>query len=372
MHTAEELKARKSKQDSANLKIFIDESTSNIDQFPKRVNGKDNSVETSQDKKAFFHQAGTSETMSADWRVITNKLSPLVKQGGIVVDLGENSGRYAEFLAKSRPDIKTIYAIEPDKEKFALAQANIKQQGLEGRITLLNQPIAEALKDLAKQGVQPDAITSIYRTHLKSDRQNGIEIAAVGELTKKSGASFVSIDLHRPKLHSTAELMAEVYPAETANSHFRKGYVAGQENSLRADEAKALFEGSMGKKGWSHDVMNVVGQLQMHVMEGPKARSVNAPAPRYPPTAQEYIDVAESMELGFKMSSAIDVGAKITGNLQKTYRSAAEGTNAIADQVNELSNLFSNAVQSLLPEPSKTPVKYTPPAVKPPAQEHHL
>lgn len=306
------LEERKSEQDNANLLIFKAETFASMDQFPKRQFKE--AHQNFKDKKAFFDEAGPQGTISADWRCVTDNVSPLVKSGGVVVDLGGSSGRYAEFLALSRKDISQIYAIEPDKEKFDLARAEIKRAGLEGKITLINKPIPEALKEIQAKNIKVDAVTSLYRTHLQTDAQNTADMAAVGSLVKTTGASFLSIDLHRPKLHSTAELMAKVYPADSATHEFRDGYVKGLESALRGSEMTALLEGNLGKQNWNHSVMNVIGQLQLHVMTGQNAlKNGKGPDPKYPPMEQEYIAVANDMNMGFRMSNVID-GASTAAN----------------------------------------------------------
>jgi len=318
---------REKEQDAANLAIFKAESLTNADQFPKRKIGP-SLAETTADKKSFFDEASPQGTLSADWRCITDNISPLIKKSGVVVDLGGNAGRYAEFLALSRKDISKIYSIEPDKEKYDMAMAEIKRAGLEGRVILINKPVAEALKDIQSQNIKVDAVTSLYRTHMLSDEQNTADMAAVGALTKRTGASFLSIDLHRPKLHSTAELMAKVYPADTASPDFREGYVVGLESALRGDEMSKLLEGNMGKRNWNHSVMNVVGQLQLHVMTGRTAEK--GPDPVYPKMSEEYIKVADDMKMGFRMSSLISGASSTTNTLASLAAQFGDAVEALA------------------------------------------
>lgn len=326
---------RKSEQNAANIKIFKDETYAAKDQLPKRT--LTSNTETLADKKSFFNEAGPQGTISADWRCVTDKLSPLVKKDGVVVDLGGSAGRYPEFLALSRKDISQIYAIEPDKEKYDMARTEIKRAGLEGRITLINKPVAEALKELDAKKVNVDAVTSLYRTHIMSDTQNAADMAATGAITKRTGASFLSIDLHRPKLQNTAELMAKVYPADNASHEFRSGYVDGLKSALRGEEMKLLLEKNMGRSNWDHSVMNVIGQLQMHVMSGDNSRKgAPAPNPTYPPMKQEYIDVANDMTMGLKASGAIE-------NASSAVRS-----------ISDLATEFGRALDSVVGDPPKT------------------
>ncbi len=296
--TPDRLKERKSEQDKANLSIAKWELNPDLkDEFPSRQ-PKRQPRETEKDKADFFKEAGPSGTLSADWRATTENVSPMVKKGGVVVDCGGSSGRYAEFLALSRPDLKII-SIEPDPVKFKMAQEEIKKAGLESRVTLINKPVPEALDQISKSGQKVDMVTSLYRTHLQTDAENNADFAAMAKLNRQNGASVMTLDLHRARRHETAEAMPKVFPDDSASQEFRDGYEAALKyGAYRGQELEAALKGQMGQKNWDDRVAGVVGQLQIHILTGPNAaKDGAAPKPNYPPTSPEYIQVANDMNL---------------------------------------------------------------------------
>ena len=317
------------------------------DDFPKRdEHGGRAQGQSFQGKKDFFDEAGPSGTVSADWRMMTDNVSPMVKQGGTIVDVGGNSGRYAEFLAKSRPDLKII-AIEPDPERFKLAQANLKKEGLEGRVTLINKPVPEALNELRKSGTKVDMMTSIYRTHLQTDAENARDMKAMGDLARSSGASVVTHDLHRPESAKTVKAMSDIYPADTASHEFREGYAAGMRSAYRGGEMEKMLKGNIPGQ-WEDRVARPLGQMQMHIMSGANAaKPGEAPNPNYPPTSQEYIDVAKDMNMILKMGGKTD--RFITG-MQDMARDAQASVNSVVSSAQRtLCENFSMACSATKP-----------------------
>lgn len=291
-------KERKSEQDSANLSIAKWELNPSLaDDFPVRK-PQLQPAETQADKVSFFKEASPTGTLSADWRATTENVSPMVKKNGVVVDCGGSSGRYAEFLALSRPDLKII-SIEPDPVKFKMAQDEIKKAGLDGRVTLINKPVPEALEQISKSGQSVDMVTSLYRTHLQTDAQNNADFAAMAKLNRTNGASVMMLDLHRARRHETAEVMPKVFPDDGASQEFRDGYEAALKyGAYRGQELEAALRAKMGQKGWDDRVAGVVGQLQMHILSGRNAvKDGTAPNPNYPPTKAEYVQIASDMNL---------------------------------------------------------------------------
>ncbi len=265
-----------------------------------------------QAKKEFFDEAGPTGTISADWRAMTDNVSPMVKRGGTVVDLGGSSGRYAEFLAMSRSDLKVI-CIEPDAERYKLAVEQIKKAGLADRVTLINKPVPDALNELARSGAKVDMMTSIYRTHLQTDAQNVADMKAMGNLARLSGASIITHDLHRPVNPKTVDLMANIYPGDSAGPDFREGYRAGMRSAYRGAEMETLLERHVGAVGWENRVARPLGQMQMHLMRGAAAPlEGQAPNPVYPQMPKEYVEVADDMNMilrmGRNVENALDSG----------------------------------------------------------------
>lgn len=317
------------------------------DDFPRRdQHGGKAQGQSLQGKKDFFAEAGPSGTISADWRMMTDNVSPMVKQGGTIVDVGGNSGRYAEFLAKSRPDIK-IVAIEPDPERFKLAQENLRKEGLEGRVTLINKPVPQALDDLRKSGARVDMVTSIYRTHLQTDAENQRDMKAMGDLAKASGASVITHDLHRPESSKTVKAMADIYPADTATHEFREGYAAGMRSAYRGGEMEGMLKSNIPGK-WEDRVARPLGQMQMHIMSGANAaKPGEAPNPNYPQTSQEYIDVAKDMNMILKMGGKAD---KFITDMQNAARGAqASVQSVVASAQRTLCDNFSMACSATKP-----------------------
>lgn len=296
------------------------------DDFPRRdQHGGKAQGQSYEGKKDFFDEAGPSGTVSADWRMMTDNVSPLVKNGGTIVDVGGNSGRYAEFLAKSRPDLKII-AIEPDPERFRLAQENLRKEGLEGRVTLINKPVPEALDNLRKSGTRVDMVTSIYRTHLQTDAENRSDMKAMGELAKATGASIVTHDLHRPESAKTVKLMSDIYPADSATPEFREGYAAGMRSAYRGPEMEKMLRSNIPGQ-WEDRVARPLGQMQMHIMTGAAAaRPGEAPNPNYPPTHQEYIDVAADMNMILKAGGQAD---KFITGMKNTAKAVEASVNEV-------------------------------------------
>ncbi len=317
------------------------------DDFPRRdQHGGKAQGQSLQAKKDFFAEAGPSGTISADWRMMTDNVSPMVKQGGTIVDVGGNSGRYAEFLARSRPDIKII-AIEPDPERFKLAQENLRKLGLEGRVTLVNKPVPEALDELRKSGTRVDMMTSIYRSHLQTDAENAREMKAMGELAKSTGASVVTHDLHRPESSKTIKAMTDIYPADSASHEFREGYAAGMRSAYRGAEMESMLKGNIPGQ-WEDRVARPLGQIQMHIMTGAAAaKPGEAPKPNYPPTSQEYIDVANDMNMILRMGGKAD---RFITDMQNAARGAQATVNsAIASAQRTLCENFSMACSATKP-----------------------
>lgn len=303
--------ARKSEQLHANLKIASwERDPDKRDEYPKR-HPERVGRETLKEKQDFHREARTDGTLSADYQCVTGNVSPMVKTGGVIVDLGGNSGRYAEFLAKSRPDV-TVIAIEPDPEKYKLAKNELEKIRRENpsaanRIKLMNKPVAEALGEIGQSGQRVDMITSIYRTHIQTDQQNTLDFNAVGHLAKSSGASIVTMDLHRAKRHETAEIMPKVFPADDASFEFRNGYEAALKyGAYRGAEMEGLLKATAGVKGWEHHVAGTVGQLQMHIKSGKNDAKGEAPDPQYPPTSKEYVEIGKDMNMIMKVGDNFD------------------------------------------------------------------
>lgn len=252
--------------------------------------------ETFADKKSFFDQSHPDGTLSADWRAVTTFASPLVPKGGTVVDLGGNCGQYGKFLALSRPDVKVI-SIENDPDKFKMAQDEVRRLGLESRITLMRGPVPEALDKITNSGIKVDAATSIYRTNLQTDAQNAADMAALGRLNQKTGASILMHDLHRPQLKSTLATMIDVYPAPDATPEFRNGYREAMLGAYRDDEMRKMLKQHVGGKWQNMPAMPMApAQVQMHILPGNHVpASGTTPEPNYPPTKAEYIKVADGM-----------------------------------------------------------------------------
>lgn len=270
-----------------------------IDSFQQRDPNAARNMQSPQDIIDFNKESGPNQTLSADWRAVTLSLSPLVPQGGTVVDVGGNNGQYARFLALSRPDVKII-AIESDPIRYQQAVENLKKDGLEDRVELRRGPLEAALAKLEKDGTKIDAISSIYRTHLQSDRENRADMAAIGNLAEKTGASVVMHDLHRPKLESAINIMTQIYPADEATQHFRDGYGASLKSSYRDGEMRQMLAETMGNHGdrWVHRPAALMGaaQVQMHILEGTnKPNSEATPNPIFPPTPNEYVKLGQSM-----------------------------------------------------------------------------
>ncbi|MDY0029136.1 MAG: hypothetical protein RBR86_04240 [Pseudobdellovibrionaceae bacterium] len=312
--TEERQSERESEQLKANLSIASWERDPNKkDEYPSRQPDRVGR-ETLKEKQDFHKEARTDGTISADYRCVTMNVSPMVGKGGVVVDVGGNSGRYAEFLAKSRSDVKVI-AVEPDPEKFALAQKELEKMkqtdpSVANRIQLVNKPVAEALDALGKSGQRVDMITSLYRTHLHSDKENLADFDAIGKLAKSSGASVVTLDLHRARRHETANLMPKVFPADDASAEFREGYgQALKYGAYRGAEMEGLLNATVGIKGWEHHVAGTVGQLQMHIKPGKNDADGNAPDAKYPPTSPEYVKIAKDMNMIMRVGENVNIVA---------------------------------------------------------------
>lgn len=270
-----------------------------IDSFQQRDPNAARNMQSKQDIIDFNNQSGPNQTLSADWRAVTLAVSPLVPQGGTVVDVGGNNGQYARFLALSRPDVKII-AIESDPIRYQQAVENLKKDGLQDRVELRRGPLEAALAKLEKDGTKIDAISSIYRTHLQSDKENRADMAAIGTLAEKTGASVVMHDLHRPKMEVAINLMTNIYPADDATQHFRDGYGASMKSSYRDGELRQMLAETMGNHGdrWVHRPAAFMGaaQVQMHILEGTnKPGPYASPKPQFPPTTAEYASLGEKM-----------------------------------------------------------------------------
>lgn len=329
-HHKKRLEERESEQMSANLKIAVwERDPEKRDEYSKRLPDRV-PVESLAAKKSFHDEARTDGTLSADWRCITENISPMVKRGGVVVDLGGNSGRYAEFLAKSRADVKVI-AIEPDPEKFKLAQDELRKNPLlADRVQLINKPVVEALDDIRKGGQRVDLVASIYRTHLQTDKQNYADFDAVGRLVKSTGASVLTMDLHRARRHETAEIMPKVFPDDRASSEFRQGYEAALKyGAYRGTELEGVLNAFVGVGGWKHHVAGTVGQMQMHVRSGLNDAKGNAPSPIYPATSPEYVKIGDQMNMIMKVGDKFDIAADalvVMDGLRKSVDSVLSGT----------------------------------------------
>lgn len=308
---------RKSAIYSAIPGLLLKESTASLmgrDNFPKRVPARDEA--SLQEKKDFFDQAHPDGTLSADWRTVTHTAAQFVPKGGTVVDLGGSAGQYAKFLALSRNDVKVI-AIEPDPDKYRMAQEEIQRMGLGSRISMMKGPVPEALNKLSAAGAQVSAITSIYRTHLQTDAENIKDMQALRRLSENTGASVVFHDLHRPFLNSTATTMSSIFPADDATDKFRQGYADAMKGSYRDTEMRNLLSQHLGGQPRRDMPASPMGpsQMQQHVVVGhaaPKLRT--APLPQYPPTKDEYAEVASTLNGMLARGLSIDPGTPPLAN----------------------------------------------------------
>ncbi len=303
------------------------------DDFSRRVPARD--PEPTAEKKNLFDQAQPDGTFGADWRAVAHFTLPLIPKGGTVVDLGGSAGQYAKFMALSRPDIKVI-AIEPDAEKFHLAQDELKRTGLGNRITLINGPVPPTLDRLVTDRKNIDAVTSIYRTSTQDDKTNIADMEALKRLNKATGASVLFLDLHRPRLQSTINTMTRIYPADDASAYFRKSFGDGMKGAYRTGELSGMLRDFVGGQ-WQNMPAAPMGpvQIQLHIMNGTQLPLPGSmPPPAYPPTKAEYVKLSDTLVEVLKAGGAIErarqaLDIDITGRAIGLSHSLRDGFNAL-------------------------------------------
>lgn len=221
-----------------------------------------------------YNYAGPQSALAVDWQEITDLVSPLVRKGGIVLEMGGHSGQYAAFLARARPDLQ-VYAIEQNPDKFALAQSN----PLPSNMTLLKSSPEETLKMLHEQGKPPNALVSAYPSSSRTNAEM-INMLTTFATAQNQGASLVLFDINRPNQQNTVETMARVYPAPDSDPAFNDYYAKALRSSFRRPELEALMCQAGIQRGQTI-TLSPLGQFNIFVAKGENIPR-QTPPPIYP------------------------------------------------------------------------------------------
>jgi len=117
---------------------------------------------------------------------------------GTVVDVGASNGDSAIFFAINGAE--RVVALEPDPESFALAEENVRMNGLEGRIRLINAALAaeDGEAELLLADDLPNAATTSTaqlgeRPWMRVARRVRVRAVSLGTLMRELGANNVSL-----------------------------------------------------------------------------------------------------------------------------------------------------------------------------------
>jgi FkbM family methyltransferase len=115
---------------------------------PLRVTGLDRTLKLRlHDERDRFVSRRIRE--SGIWEPFETKLVlGALAEGCVFVDVGANIGYFSVIAAEAVGDAGKVFAFEPEPENFALLQANLSLNDLEGRVV----PVRAALSDTKGQG----------------------------------------------------------------------------------------------------------------------------------------------------------------------------------------------------------------------------
>jgi FkbM family methyltransferase len=109
---------------------------------------------------------------------ITNLLQCIVSPGDICADIGANIGWHSLVMAQAAGPLGKVFGFEPMPETFALYSANVRQNGLTGRIVAENLAVG-AIPGKASLRVPDNAARTHATLSGASDASNGIEVDVI-------------------------------------------------------------------------------------------------------------------------------------------------------------------------------------------------
>lgn len=183
--------------------------------------------------------------------------SPLVREGGTVLDLGSGSGRFLVHLALARPDVRVV-GLEGSEAMLALAERTLAGSGVADRVTVLRGDMTD-LPDEAPRGV--DLVTSVFALHHLPTQEHLArclaEIAASSE-----GAGVLLYDLARLRHPRTWDRLQRTGPELPAR--FLADSLASERAAWTVEELRAAAEAA-DLHGLVTTREPVVGSWQMHL-----------------------------------------------------------------------------------------------------------
>lgn len=191
-----------------------------------------------QDQVAAWHAQGDA-SIAPLYQLSARACSRMAPPGSTVVDLGCGSGRFAAFLARMRPDLRVL-GVDLSPRMVDTGNAALRAEGLHGRVAL---QVGDMTRFAALAPAGTSVVHSLFAVHHLPDlalvetllRQ----VQAVGD---REGASFVLVDLARPRHEATCRR----YP-EALTPGAPRVFKDDSTNSLRAAYTHAELRGAIDR-----------------------------------------------------------------------------------------------------------------------------
>jgi len=127
--------------------------------------------------------------------------SRLAPSGGIVVDLGCGSGRFAAYLARQRPDL-CIVGLDLSGPMVEIGNRAMHEAGLADRVELRRGDMTAFARELPARTALINSLFAIH--HLPELAQVEKCLGEIRDASERTGCGFWILDLVRPRHASTA------------------------------------------------------------------------------------------------------------------------------------------------------------------------
>lgn len=217
------------------------------------------------DQVAAWHSTGDiNGPLTPIYFVTANACSSFVPKGGVVIDLGCGTGRFAAYLAKLRPDIKVI-GLDLSAEMVKQGNNSLRAENLADRVTLIE---CDMIKFSQHAPPETSLVTSIFSLHhlpglnLVSELFNQVNI-----FTEKTGGSFFLFDLVRPRHIQTTLLYPEVFIANSAGV-FKEDTTNSLKAAFTHEEIKESFEDAFRNYKYKKELSRILPLYQSFWIDG--------------------------------------------------------------------------------------------------------